>query len=108
MAYTCVQVSLSSIFIPTYNLNFLEAGLIYIPFGIGAVLATVISGRVLDRDYRIIAKRYGITVDEVRGDDMTEFPIEKARYRSIVVPSIGIVGCIIGVGWALQAGVVSV
>ena len=45
MVYGCVQASMSSIFIRTYGFTQLQAGLIYIPFGIGCVLASFASGK---------------------------------------------------------------
>ena len=31
-------------------------------FGIGCTLSTLISGKIIDRDYRIVAQRYGLLV----------------------------------------------
>jgi hypothetical protein len=39
MVYTCLQASLSSLFIEIYDLTQLQAGLIYLPFGVGCALA---------------------------------------------------------------------
>ena len=45
--YCCIQASLSSQCIQIYGLNELEAGLIYLPFGLGCLLASYFSGTVL-------------------------------------------------------------
>lgn len=42
-AMTCLQASLSSLFITIYGYQELEAGLIYLPFGVGCFLATLLS-----------------------------------------------------------------
>ncbi len=61
----------------------------------------------MNYDYRATARHENISIDIVQGDDMTTFPIEKARFRSIWY-SIGAAGfCTIGYGWALQFRVVS-
>ena len=39
------------------------------------------SGKMLDWDYRDIARRNNITVDKTKNQDMLQFPIEKARLR---------------------------
>jgi hypothetical protein len=44
MVYTCLQASLSSLFIQIYDLNQLQAGLIYLPFGVGCALAAFFAG----------------------------------------------------------------
>jgi MFS family permease len=123
MTYGCIQASMSSLFIQLYGFNELEAGLIYLPFGAGCALASFLSGivhifrlyRSLDRqssltipghimnwDYRRIAKDYGLVIDKVAGDDMSQFPIEKARYRSIWLPVIISSVCTVGYGWSLH------
>lgn len=56
----------------------------------------------MDRDYRVVARGHNIVIDEVRGDDIGGFPIEKARFRSIWY-FIGATGCCtVGYGWALH------
>lgn len=42
-AYCCLQASLSSLFIKIYGYRELEAGLIYIPFGVGCFIASLLS-----------------------------------------------------------------
>jgi MFS family permease len=38
MTYACLQASLSTLFIQIYGFDYLQAGLIYIPFGLGCAL----------------------------------------------------------------------
>lgn len=57
----------------------------------------------MNRDYRLIAQEHNIVIDAVSGDDLTNFPIEKARFRSIWY-TIAISGvCTIGYGWAIHS-----
>lgn len=58
-------------------------------------------------DYRRTARDYDFVIDKVAGDDMTRFPIERARYRSIWYPVIISSACVVGYGWALHARTVS-
>jgi len=44
MTYTCLQATLSTIFIGLYGLSDLQAGLIYLPFGIGCAIAALGTG----------------------------------------------------------------
>ena len=60
-------------------------------------------GRIINRDYRLTASDHNIVINAVSGDDLTEFPIEKARFRSIWY-SISVSGiCTIGYGWTLHS-----
>lgn len=44
-AYCCLQASLSSLFIGIYGYRELEAGLIYLPFGVGCFVASLLSSK---------------------------------------------------------------
>jgi hypothetical protein len=64
-------------------------------------------GFILKYDYLATARKHGITIDVKEGDDITMFPIEEARLRSIgyIISTAGI--CTIGYGWALHSRVAS-
>lgn len=108
MLYCCINASLSSLFIRIYALNQLQAGLIYLPFGLGCVLSTLTSGKLIDRDYRIVAEKYGLPVEKSKGDNLAHFPIEEARTRGAFLPLGAATVATIGFGWVLQARTVSV
>ena len=100
--FCCIPASLGAIFVERYNLNQLQLGLIYLPFGIGCSIAAIASGKLIDRDYRITAEAHGVPIDRVRGDDLRTFPIEKARLRSVFGPLIIVVVSVIAFGWSLE------
>jgi hypothetical protein len=61
----------------------------------------------MNRDYRLTARDHNITINTVSGDDLTIFPIQKARFRSIWY-SISVSGlCTTSYGWALHSRTVS-
>ncbi|KAL8958541.1 MAG: hypothetical protein Q9193_004421 [Seirophora villosa] len=120
--YTCLQASLSPLMMDLYRLNALQAGLTYLPYGIACGVTSILvgklsqcyrtirlvidpdrnSGRVMDRDYRMTAAAVGFTIDKTNGDDLTSFPIEKARLRSIwYYVSVSTI-CTVGYGWTLE------
>jgi len=49
MNFSCLQASMSTIFIKSYGLSELKAGLIYLPFGIGSVIGAYFSGMLLSQ-----------------------------------------------------------
>ncbi|RFU23948.1 hypothetical protein B7463_g12393, partial [Scytalidium lignicola] len=102
MTYACLQTSLATLFIQIYGFDELQAGLIYIPFGIGCALAAWGAGKVLDRDYRCTAKAYNFTIDKKHGDELLDFPLEKARVTSIFYPITLAVVSTVGYGWCLE------
>lgn len=100
--YSCLQASLSTIFVEKYHVTGLVAGFIYIPFGVACVIASSLTGKLLDYDYRRTAKALGVTVDKRKGDDLAEFPIEYARLRTCKWITAVCGPLVVGYGWALQ------
>ncbi|CAF9913072.1 MAG: hypothetical protein ALECFALPRED_008623 [Alectoria fallacina] len=99
--YGCLAASFSTLMIRLYSLNYLTGGLIYLPCGIGGVLAAYTTGKLLDRDYIRTAKRYNLRVDKST-NDLSNFPIEQARLLS-VFPLLAIsTTATVGFGWALN------
>ena len=99
--YGCIAASLSTMMIRLYDLNYLTGGLIYLPCGVGGVLAAYTTGKLLDRDYIRTAKRYNLPIDKST-NDLSNFPIEKARLLSIF-PLLAIsTSATVGYGWALH------
>lgn len=44
MVHSCLQASLSTIFVDIYNVSGLVAGLVYIPFGVACMIASFVAG----------------------------------------------------------------
>jgi MFS family permease len=107
ITFCCLPASLSALFIQVYHLDQLQSGLIYLPFGFGCTLAAILSGKLIDRDYRKTAESHNLPIDRVRGDDLT-FPVEQARLRSVFLPLVVSVVSVIGFGWALDRHAVGV
>ncbi|KAI4204904.1 MAG: hypothetical protein LQ350_000755 [Teloschistes chrysophthalmus] len=81
--YCCVQASLALLFVEIYHFKEIQAGLIYLPFGCGCLIASLVS------------------VDRVKGDDLSKFRIERARFRSSWYFLTSTVVSVTGYGWAL-------
>lgn len=119
--YCCIQASLSTLFIEVYGYGTLEAGLIYIPFGLGCLVSTLLwgssvllltldpsrllpsagintssTGRFLDFSYTRTARHHGIPIDRERQGNLDEFPIRQARLKGtlylVIVSTVATVG----------------
>ncbi|KAK8872740.1 nacht and wd domain protein [Apiospora arundinis] len=101
---TAIVASLSTLFTDIYHVSGLVSGLTYLPFGVACAVAAFGTGKVLDRDYRHTTKKEGIPVDKTRGDDadLSRFPIEHARLRSVKFSVALCAFFIAGYGWSLQ------
>ncbi|KAK8102611.1 MFS general substrate transporter [Apiospora sp. TS-2023a] len=100
--YCCIHTSLSTSFVQVYHLDYLRAGFVYLPFGVGAIISTIVSGRWIDRDYRIVAQSHGLPINKVSGDDLLHFPVEEARLRSVALPTIVALVSVVAYGWLVD------
>jgi predicted MFS family arabinose efflux permease len=107
VVYTCINASLATLLVEIYQLNQWEAGLIYLPFGLGGVASAFISGRILDRAWQNARTELGMTTNTLIGDDLDTFPVERARLRVIWTPMLFTVCSVITFGWTLHYRLVS-
>ena len=97
-----VTTGIPSQFGKIYGLDELQLGLVYLPFGAGSIISAFTSGKMIDRSYRRYAKRHGFPLTKNRYQDLTEFPIEKARLE-IALPLLYFsVAGVIAYGWTLD------
>ena len=86
--WSMVTTSTTSIFIWKYKYSESVVGLLFLPNGIGCILGSYITGRIMDRDYRKVEAEFMATHSLEPGTGIslrkrTDFPIEKARLRSM-------------------------
>ncbi|KAL8712606.1 MAG: hypothetical protein Q9220_003137 [cf. Caloplaca sp. 1 TL-2023] len=83
-----------------YHFNELQIGLTYIPRGVGIITGSFCIGKVMDHNYKTVARKIGWNIDEVVGDDLQQFPIERARARGSYYLLIISTAVLVGYGWA--------
>ncbi|KAL1854498.1 hypothetical protein Daus18300_011419 [Diaporthe australafricana] len=105
--------ALSSLFTDRYGLDETQVGLTFIANGVGSMVGTLVTGRILDMDYRRVKATYSARAhqaDAEMGADgaqplaapREEAPLEMARLR--LVPVFAVVQClsIIAFGWSVH------
>lgn len=97
-----IQTSIPSSYKEIYHFNDFQIGLSYLPRGVGIILGGYAIGRLMDRNYRITARQIGHTIDRHAGDDLTRFPIERARTRGSWCVFALLSAILIAYGWALD------
>ncbi|KAL8931932.1 MAG: hypothetical protein Q9211_006639, partial [Gyalolechia sp. 1 TL-2023] len=98
----CVQASIPPIFKDIYGFNDFQIGLSFLTGGFGTVLGSYANGRLMDWNYKVTARQIGHTVDKVSGDDLTHFPIERARARGSWYILAVYICALVGYGWAVR------
>ncbi|RAO65763.1 uncharacterized protein BHQ10_001775 [Talaromyces amestolkiae] len=97
-----MMTSLPTLYPEYYGLDELQVGLCFLPFGVSSAIGAVINGKLLDINYKRIARKLNFSIDRKRGDDLTNFPIEKARLQLTFLWSIVLALAFLGYGWALN------
>lgn len=88
---------MSTLFKETYHLTEIQIGLTFIGNGAGSIIGTLTTGKFLDYDYQRIKKKYT--------GDPDNFPLERARLRTIWLWSGLECASVLVFGWTLEYGV---
>ncbi|PMD22233.1 MFS general substrate transporter [Hyaloscypha hepaticicola] len=104
-AWYWIQASIPSIYKYVYGWNELEVGLAYLPGAIGVIVAGILNGKLMDFKYKLTAREAGLSVNKVSGDDLSTFPIVKARTRGLLCFWIVYNMALCGLGWVVQSRV---
>lgn len=101
-AFYDVTATIPSQFQKIYGFNELQIGLCYIPFGVGSLCAALINGQLLDRNFARWCTKLGVKIRKGRNQDLSNFPIEKARLQ-IAIPASYITTVLVCIfGWILD------
>ncbi|KAH8885974.1 MFS general substrate transporter [Thozetella sp. PMI_491] len=85
-----------------YGMDDLTIGLMYLPTAGGSIFAAFVVGPMVNWNYRRHAAKLGILVDKSRQQDLTNFPIERARLE-VGIPLYLLTAVVfLGWGFALQ------
>ncbi|KAK2751716.1 hypothetical protein FQN55_009157 [Onygenales sp. PD_40] len=107
----CIQTSIPLIYGRDYALNDLIVGLCFVPGGAGVIFGGLISGRLLDWNYKRAMEEearlpIGNNIDQIgegRADSPHQsFPFEKARSRGSMTILCLCTAALIGYGWAIE------
>ena len=98
-----VQASIPTIYKDIYHFNELQIGLAYLTGGFGTVSGGYLNGKLMDWNYKATARSIGHTIDKVSGDDMNNFPIDRARARGSYYLLLVYIAALAGYGWSVQA-----
>lgn len=84
--FYCIQVSMSRLYQNEYNLTLIEVGLCFLPTGFGSMIGAIFNGRYLNWEFSRLKKRVSQKADSrLQSDDLSDFPVEVARFRLIPI-----------------------
>lgn len=98
--------SQSTLFTDKYHFTVVHVGLSYLGSGLGSILGSLVSGRILDAVYRRQVRKYEEAWRQEHGEsepvDMTGFDIFKARLSTFPYPSALLLAATIIFGWTIE------
>lgn len=98
-----INTGIPSQFGSIYHFNDIRIGLVFIPFGAGSIISAFTTGKLIDWNWRRVARANGFPVHQNRHQDLTLFPVERARLQ-IGLPLLYLGGTFIIIfGWLLSA-----
>ena len=98
-----ITASMASAFAATYPyLSETSLGLCYLSTGGGMLVGSTITGKLLDREYRIVKE--GLRKNDVEVTNV-DFPIEYARLRTMPVHLVVFCASVFAWGWCLEKSV---
>ncbi|RDW56908.1 hypothetical protein BP5796_12975 [Coleophoma crateriformis] len=99
----CIQAGIPKIYkSQPYSFTELQVGLAYIPGAVGVILSFYATSTFIDRNYKAKAREAGFTTDRIKGDNLTNFPIEEARFRWAGRLNILCLCALVGFGWSVH------
>ncbi|KAK4623902.1 MFS-type transporter clz19 [Fulvia fulva] len=99
-----VTGAMPTLYADVYGLDTLEIGLCYITNGMSSLLSTLTMGHVADWNFKRHSKRLGYDIKKGRQQDLSGFPIERARSEVLIPGHIIGTLAIIVFGWTLNYG----
>lgn len=105
MIYACQYIVVANMPVQlqsNYGLSTVEVSLCYLATGFGTITSVLITGRLLDWNFRRHATRLGIEISNQKQQDLRGFPIELARLQiTMPVLTFGAV-TLLAYGWTMQ------
>jgi MFS family permease len=85
-----------------YGFNDFKVGLMYLPISGGSPAAAFPHGKIIDGSFHREGKRLGMNIVKSRQQDLSNFPVEKARLQ-VALPMLFLASlCTICYGWILH------
>jgi MFS family permease len=101
--FYCVATAMPTLFADMYGFNEVENGLMFLPLAAGSVIAAFIVGAFTNRNFKRHCEKLGIPYERSKQQDLSDFPIERARLEIAFPLLILSAVVLIGWGWAVHA-----
>ncbi|KAI1768338.1 major facilitator superfamily transporter [Hypoxylon sp. FL1150] len=101
-SFYCVATVMPTQLSTIYGFDEITVGLMYLPMVGGSILAAFVNGKLMNWNYHRHCKLQGIPFERAKQQDLTEFPIERARLEIGAPMLVLTTACTLAWGWAFQ------
>ncbi|KPA41101.1 dityrosine transporter [Fusarium langsethiae] len=101
--FYCIATAMPFLFADIYGFNEVQNGLMFLPIAAGSIIAAFIVGAFTNRNYKRHCDKLGIPYERSKQQDLSSFPIERARLEIGFPLLILAAVMVIGWGWAVDA-----
>ncbi|KAH6653927.1 hypothetical protein BKA67DRAFT_264865 [Truncatella angustata] len=99
-----VTATIPDILDDLYKFNALYAGHSYLNRSLGSILGAWLNDKLKDHDYKWMTRSIGWAIDNVTGDDMEQFSIERVRSRGCYILLFLNTSILVSYAWELHFG----
>jgi MFS family permease len=100
--FYAISTGASTAFREVYGFNDMQVALMFLPIGVGGIICAFTSGKMVDWNYRRHARINNLPIDKKTQQDLTNFPIEKARLE-VALPLFYVgAAAVLGYGWVMD------
>ncbi|KAG5993958.1 hypothetical protein E4U43_003350 [Claviceps pusilla] len=101
--FYALSTSMPILLARNYGFDEVQVGLMYLPMAVGSIGAASIAGPAINHNFKRHCLKSGLPFDRRRQQDLSAFPLERARLE-IGIPLLALAGAsLIGWGWAMHA-----
>ena len=97
----------SASFRDIYDFSDIQVALMFLPVGVGGIASAFTTGKLVDSNFRRHCRKLGVEIKKGVKMDLSAFPIERARLEITLPMFVAGVAAVIGYGWMLQSGKIS-
>lgn len=104
-SFYAITTDASASFHGVYGFNDVQVSLIFIPIGVGGVVSALVMAQLIDWNFRRHERRLLMRSTVRKAEDLTDFPIEKARLELGLPLYLAAASLVIAYGWLLESHV---
>ena len=100
--FYAITTDASASYSAIYGFNDIQVSLMFIPIGAGGVASALVTGRIIDWNFKRHARRLQIPIVANEAQDLSNFPIAKARLELGLPLYLAMAVLVILYGWLLE------